>query len=104
MSPLGGTLSLPPGHTASIGSSVTSSSAPSSSLDTPPPDGPRAIRIVSSEPDHTFKLDEEALEEVLLSPEVRERKVVVLSVAGAFRKGKSFLLDFLMRFLDNGVS
>jgi len=35
---------------------------------------------------------------------VRDKKVVVLSVAGAFRKGKSFLLDFLLRYLDRTVS
>ena len=35
--------------------------------------------------------------------EVRDRKVVVLSVAGAFRKGKSFLLDFIIRYLEKQV-
>ena len=43
-------------------------------------------------------------QEILLSDEVRDKKVVVLSVAGAFRKGKSFLLDFLLRYLDRTVS
>ncbi len=90
---------------ASLGSSVSSSLPPSfPSMEPPLTDGPRAIQIVSARPDHTFELDEEALQEVLLSPEVRDKKVVVVSVAGAFRKGKSFLLDFLLRFLTNGVS
>lgn len=53
--------------------------------------------------DHTFDLDMEALKEVLLSEEVSNRRVVVISVAGAFRKGKSFLLDYLLRFLNNKV-
>ena len=44
------------------------------------------------------------MQEVLLSEEVCDRKVVVLSVAGAFRKGKSFLLDFIIRYLDAEVS
>lgn len=56
-----------------------------------------------AKPDHTFELDEEALNEILLSEEVRDKKVVVLSVAGAFRKGKSFLLDFIIRYLDEQV-
>ena len=60
-------------------------------------------QIVVVKPDHTFELDHEALEEILLSEEVRDRKVVVISVAGAFRKGKSFLLDFLIRYLDREV-
>ncbi len=73
-------------------------------METPPPDGPQAIQIVSAQPDHGFELDEGALEKVLLSPEVKNKKVVVVSVAGAMRKGKSFLLDFLLRYLFNGVS
>lgn len=68
------------------------------------PNRPRPVQIVKAKPDHTFDLDREALSEILLSDEVRERKVVVLSVAGAFRKGKSFLLDYLLRFLNNRVS
>ena len=46
-----------------------------------------AIKVVLTEDDHTFTLDEEALEEVLLDPRVRDKKVVVVSVAGAYRKG-----------------
>lgn len=65
--------------------------------------GPRPIQIVLVKEDHTFDLDMEALKSVLLSDKVRNRKVVVVSVAGAFRKGKSFLLDYLLRFLNNKV-
>ncbi|XP_002730796.1 atlastin-2-like [Saccoglossus kowalevskii] len=61
------------------------------------------IQIVQTDADnHTFLLDEEALESVLLQDHVRNKKVVVLSVAGAFRKGKSFLLDFILRYLHRG--
>lgn len=65
---------------------------------------PRPIQVVLAKPDHTFELDKEALRQILLSDDVRDRKVMVLSVAGAFRKGKSFLLDYLLRFLNYGVS
>ena len=65
---------------------------------------PRPIQIVLAKPDHTFELDLEALREILLSDDVKDCKVMVLSVAGAFRKGKSFLLDYLLRYLNNGVS
>ena len=65
---------------------------------------PHPIQIVQAKGSHTFDLDLEALKKVLLSEEVINRKVVVLSVAGAFRKGKSFLLDYLLRFLSNKVS
>jgi atlastin len=67
--------------------------------------GARPVQIVSTdEEEHSFSLNEELLEEVLISDErVRDKKVVVISVAGAFRKGKSFLLDFFLRFLDRKV-
>lgn len=64
--------------------------------------GARPVQIVSTDEDeHSFTLNEDLLEEVLISDErIREKKVVVISVAGAFRKGKSFLLDFFLRYLD----
>jgi len=61
------------------------------------------IQVVVTKDDHTFDLDAEALERVLLAPNVRDRKVVVLSVAGAFRKGKSFFLNFCLRYLNAQV-
>ncbi|XP_071395512.1 atlastin-3 [Centroberyx affinis] len=60
--------------------------------------GPVQIVTVCKE-EHSFALDTEALGRVLLAPEVRDKHVVVLSVAGAFRKGKSFLLDFMLRYM-----
>lgn len=57
------------------------------------------VQVVVANEDHTFHLDEEALEQVLLKPNVKDKRVVVVSVAGAFRKGKSFLLDFFLRYL-----
>uniref|UniRef100_A0A8C6NI58 Atlastin 3 n=1 Tax=Nothobranchius furzeri TaxID=105023 RepID=A0A8C6NI58_NOTFU len=61
---------------------------------------PGPVQIVEvSKNDHSFTLNTEALAEILLAPEVREKHVVVLSVAGAFRKGKSFLLDFMIRYM-----
>ncbi|XP_003970249.3 atlastin-3 [Takifugu rubripes] len=60
--------------------------------------GPVQIVTVCKE-NHSFALDTEALAKVLLAPQVRDKNVVVLSVAGAFRKGKSFLLDFMLRYM-----
>uniref|UniRef100_A0A8C2XTY3 Atlastin GTPase 2 n=1 Tax=Cyclopterus lumpus TaxID=8103 RepID=A0A8C2XTY3_CYCLU len=62
--------------------------------------GPRPVQIVvADEEEHSFSLHEEALERLLLQEEVQDLHVVVVSVAGAFRKGKSFLLDFMLRFM-----
>lgn len=64
---------------------------------------PRPICILKTKDDHSFELDAEALESVLLQPQVKDKKVAVVCVAGAFRKGKSFLLNFFIRYLDGEV-
>ncbi|XP_010779518.1 atlastin-1 [Notothenia coriiceps] len=69
------------------------------------PDGrARPIQVLLVKDDHTFELDEAALSRILLSAEVRDREVVAISVAGAFRKGKSFLMDFMLRYMYNHAS
>ncbi|KAL0180498.1 hypothetical protein M9458_022904, partial [Cirrhinus mrigala] len=60
--------------------------------------GPVQI-VIADEENHQFSLDEAALERILLQEHVRDLNVVVVSVAGAFRKGKSFLLDFMLRYM-----
>ncbi|XP_044881297.1 atlastin-3 isoform X1 [Mauremys mutica] len=60
--------------------------------------GPVQIVLVHKEA-HSFELDEKALSRVLLQESIRDMDVVVVSVAGAFRKGKSFLLDFMLRYM-----
>lgn len=62
------------------------------------------VQIVMTHPDHSFELDENALAEILLQDDIKDRSVVVVSVAGAFRKGKSFLLDFFLRYMNSKVS
>lgn len=57
------------------------------------------MQVLVAEDDHSFVLDENVLKTLLLDPRVRDRKIVILSVAGAYRKGKSFLLDFFLRYL-----
>ncbi|XP_072407357.1 atlastin-2-like [Chiloscyllium punctatum] len=60
----------------------------------------RSLQIIRFEKnDHSFQLDTKALESILLGEAVQDLNVVLLAVAGAFRKGKSFLLDFMLRFM-----
>uniref|UniRef100_A0A146LV81 Atlastin n=1 Tax=Lygus hesperus TaxID=30085 RepID=A0A146LV81_LYGHE len=59
-----------------------------------------AVPIIITQPDHKFELDAEALERLLLQDDIKDRTVVVVSVAGAFRKGKSFILDFFLRYMN----
>lgn len=63
------------------------------------------VQIVDITKEHKFVLNEDNLQAILNHPKARMKKVCVVSVAGAFRKGKSFLLDFFLRFLTrNGLS
>jgi len=59
----------------------------------------KPIQIVVAKDDHTFELDEEALASIVCQDNVKDKHIAVISVAGAFRKGKSFLLDFFLRYL-----
>ena len=63
----------------------------------------RPIQIVVAKEDHTFELDEEALASIVCQEHVKDKHIAVISVAGAFRKGKSFLLDFFLRYLKSNV-
>ncbi|XP_031635624.1 atlastin-like [Contarinia nasturtii] len=58
----------------------------------------RAIQIISPV-NHSFHLNSNDLNPILESDEIKDRHVVVVSIAGAFRKGKSFLLNFFLRYL-----
>lgn len=48
-----------------------------------------------------YELNIKPIEEILLSPETKNCEVSILSVAGALRGGKSFLLSFLIRYLHS---
>nr|XP_022335972.1 atlastin-2-like isoform X2 [Crassostrea virginica] len=49
---------------------------------------------------HQLKLNKSNLEKVMLHSEVKDRPVVIVSVAGACRTGKSFLLGFFLKYLE----
>ncbi len=49
-------------------------------------------------------IDDLAFRQILLHPLVKNRKIVAVSIVGAFRKGKSFLLDYFLRYLYYNVS
>lgn len=62
------------------------------------------LKLVSIENDGTFRLEKSKVSEILMQDNIKGRHLVVLSVAGAFRKGKSFLLGFILRYLKATVS
>ena len=58
----------------------------------------RGVQIISPV-NHTFQLDLSELKETLSSDAIKDRYVVVVSIAGAVRRGKSFLMNFFLRYL-----
>ena len=51
-----------------------------------------------------FVFSEKDFSIILNDKQVVDRKVAIISVVGAFRKGKSFLLDYCLRYLYANVS
>lgn len=62
-----------------------------------------AIQIVVPV-NHVFQLQTEQMKPILENENIKNRKIVVVSIAGAFRQGKSFLLNFFLRYLHAQVS
>lgn len=80
-------------YSAGIASGSTVSSAP-----------PRPIQIIVPE-NHSFRLNaDELLSIVKDNDNLKNRQLVVMSIAGPHRLGKSFLMNFFIRFLDAQVN
>lgn len=52
----------------------------------------------------SFDFDKNVLEGMLLQDELAGRNVSVISIVGGSRSGKSFLLDYFLRFMYTNVS
>lgn len=59
----------------------------------------RAVSILDVEANNYLVFHEDALKEILLRNDIQDLPLAVISVVGAFGKGKSFLQDFFIRFL-----
>lgn len=61
-----------------------------------------AVQIITPQ-DHKFELQLENLKQFFESADIKDRDVVLLSIAGPYRKGKSFILNFFLRYLHAQV-
>lgn len=57
----------------------------------------REVQVFSKNEDGTHVLNMEALERILMDANVKDKPVVVISITGSSRQGKSFLMNFLLR-------
>lgn len=64
---------------------------------------PQAVQIMTRKND-VFQLRLEDLQNILNNGAIKDRYAVVVSIAGAFRKGKSFLMNIFIKYLDANVS
>lgn len=53
---------------------------------------------------HELKLNDENIKRIMLHPDVKDNPVMIVSIAGALRKGKSFLLGFFLKYLEAEVT
>ena len=74
-----------------------------SSVDHTHPFG-HSVNVLKFGDDNQVIVDNTELDKMFLHPDVKNRKVVVFSIIGAFRRGKSFFLDYCLRFLYANVS
>lgn len=64
----------------------------------------KPLSVMTAKSDGGLDVKTLALENLFLHPEVKDRKPVIISILGDFRKGKSFLLDYFLRFMYSNVS
>ncbi|XP_031633295.1 atlastin-like [Contarinia nasturtii] len=59
----------------------------------------RALQIITPV-NQKFEINLDDFKRILEVDQIKDRNVVIVSVAGAFRKGKSFLLNFFLKYLN----
>lgn len=62
-----------------------------------------AISLIDKNNEGNFVSNIAEVEKILLDPDIKDLKVAVISVAGKYRRGKSFLLNFFLRYLNSKV-
>lgn len=63
-----------------------------------------SINVLKFNDDETLRVDYEAFNELFMHSDVKDRNIAAVSIIGAFRKGKSFFMDYCLRFMYANVS
>ena len=64
----------------------------------------KSENVLGFSKDNKVFVRDEPLRQMFLHPDVKHRRIVAFSIIGAYRKGKSFFLDYCLRFLYAHVS
>ena len=64
----------------------------------------KSVKVLKFSNDNKMLIDNNELNRMFLHPEVKTRKIVIVSIIGAFRKGKSFFIDYCLRYMYANVS
>ncbi|KAL7018729.1 hypothetical protein ACKWTF_010884 [Chironomus riparius] len=59
----------------------------------------KPLNILDVTDDNQFIVETEAITKIFENSDLKRRKVVAVSIVGIFRKGKSFLLNYFLRYL-----
>ena len=62
------------------------------------------INVLNVTDKNEFIANIKGINQIFNNPQLTERKVVAVSIVGIFRKGKSFLLNYFLRYLYGNVS
>jgi hypothetical protein len=62
----------------------------------------KGLNVLKMESDKLY-YDSKVINDLFMHPEVKNRKAVIISIVGVFRKGKSFFLDYCLRYLYTNV-
>lgn len=62
------------------------------------------LQVLKYDVDRKLVFFSKKLEDVLLKNDIKDREVAVISIAGVYRSGKSFMLNFFLRYLYSRVS
>jgi hypothetical protein len=62
------------------------------------------VNVLNVTDKNEFEVDSDGINRIFMRPDLKDRKIVAVSVVGIFRKGKSFLLNYFLRYLYGNVS